>query len=137
MPSLRADPALHMPPASTTVAGAESQPAHLRATTARRPHAPFSTTMSVTSAFSTTRAPRWRGALGVGLRRVDRVGLAVVGCPQAADHVLAVEQRVLGQDVRRRQELDLDAEGAAHRAGALELLEARLATAPPPPSRSA
>ena len=62
-------------------------------------------------------------ALGEGLRRVDRVGLPVLGQEHAADRVADLEQRVARLDLGRADHLDREAEALGHRGAALQLLE--------------
>ena len=65
------------------------------------------------------------GALRQRLRRVDGIGLAVLGDEDAADQVVHLEKRPALADLTGRQDMHLEAEHAAHRNSALELLEAR------------
>ena len=67
--------------------------------------------------------PALAGALGEGLRRVDRVGLAVLGQEHAAHRVADLEQRVARLDLGRPDHLDREAEVLGHRGAALQLLE--------------
>src|SRR5262249_8963831 len=68
------------------------------------------------------------GTLGERLRRVDRVGLPVLGKKDRADDVARLDQRVERRRLLRRQHLDLEAEAARHRGAAAQLLEALLRT---------
>ena len=60
-----------------------------------------------------------------GLRRVDGVGLTVLADEDAADEVAHLEQRPPLADLGRREQIDLETEGLAHRGAAMELLEPR------------
>ena len=62
-------------------------------------------------------------ALGERLRRVDRVGLPVLGQEHAADRIADLEQRIARLDLGRADHLDREAEASGHRGAALQLLE--------------
>jgi len=62
-------------------------------------------------------------ALGQGHGGVDRVGLAVVGQEDGADHVLDVQQRIEVARLGGRDHLHLEAGHARHGGTALQLLE--------------
>ena len=70
--------------------------------------------------------PALFGTFGIGHRGVYGVGLPVIGRPKSPNHTLAREQRIFGQHIAGRQELNLDAKSAPHCPGALELFKAGL-----------
>ena len=75
--------------------------------------------------FEDSRPPAAR-ALGQRLRGVDRVGLAVLGQVNRADHVVDADQRPELPGALRAEHIDLQAETARHGGAALEFLEALL-----------
>ena len=64
-----------------------------------------------------------RRALDQRHRRVDRIGLAVVGQKDAAGDVVDIQQRPLALDLRGADLVHLESEGLRHRRAALQLFQ--------------